>query len=102
MTYIWYTENTGDGYKSMVNQVSYNSDTITESISNGMGWTHFESVTNDYIVMDSKKYANDIWDVVARSCKPIEMHVDIEAYGSMKSKFDKLRFNCNEARILAF
>ena len=102
MTYIWYTNNTNEGYNSMVNQVSANSDTITDSISNGRGWTHFESVANDYIVMDSAKYANDVWDIVTNSCRPIEMHVDIEAYGSMKSKFDKIGFDCHEARILAF
>ena len=102
MTYIWYTNNIEHGYTEMNNQIDENNDGILEWISNDRGWIHFESKVNDYITMDSERYAHDLWSIVTKSPKPVYLTVDSQAYETIKLRLANLRFTDKEVALLAF
>lgn len=102
MTYIWYTNNIQHGYTEMTNRIEENNDGILDSVSNDRGWIHFESKVNDYIIMDSEKYAHDLWSIVTKSPKPVYLTVDSQAYKTIKARLTNLRFTDEEVALLSF
>ena len=102
MTYIWYTRDVHRAYSAMCKAVSENNDTVLDSMSNNMGWGHFESNVNDYIVMDASKYFNGIWDVIMRSCKPTEVMIDEDLMKPMKDKYSRMGLASNGIALRVF